>query len=91
LLTVFPSKQVFKQLGSIVLPLKPIKEVLLMVFAEIKFKFAAPTNFVRVQGCQMVSFQTQNPNLDKFWMPLDWKMLIYFMAVGNILQTFGIF
>jgi hypothetical protein len=39
----------------------------------------------------MVSFQTKNPNLDKFWRALDRKMLIYFMAVWNILQTFGIF
>jgi hypothetical protein len=43
------------------------------------------------QGCQMVSFQTQNPNLGKFWRALDWKMLIYFMAIWIILQTFGIF
>jgi hypothetical protein len=34
-----------------------------------------------VQGCQMVSFQTKNPNLGKFWRTLDWKMLIYFMAI----------
>jgi hypothetical protein len=28
------------------------------------------------QGCQMVSFQTKNPNLGKFWRALEWKMLI---------------
>jgi hypothetical protein len=28
--------------------------------------------------------------LGKFWRALHWKMLIYFMAIGNILQTFGI-
>jgi hypothetical protein len=39
----------------------------------------------------MVSFQTKNPNLGKFWMALHWKMLVYFMAIWNILQTFGIF
>jgi hypothetical protein len=44
-----------------------------------------------MQGCQMVSFQTKNPNLGKFWKALDWKMLIYLMAIWNILQTFGIF
>jgi hypothetical protein len=43
------------------------------------------------QGCQMVSFQTKNPNLGKFWRVLDWKMLIYFMAIWNVLQTFGMF
>jgi hypothetical protein len=44
-----------------------------------------------VQGCQMVSFKTKNLNLGKFWRILDWKMLIYFMAIWNILHTFGIF
>jgi hypothetical protein len=39
----------------------------------------------------MVSFQTKNPNLGKFWRALDWKMLVYFMAIWNILQKFGIF
>jgi hypothetical protein len=39
----------------------------------------------------MVSSQTQNPNLGKFWRALDWKMFIYFTDIWNILQTFGIF
>jgi hypothetical protein len=39
----------------------------------------------------MVSFQTKNPNFGKFWRALDWKMLIYFMAIWNILRTFAIF
>jgi hypothetical protein len=39
----------------------------------------------------MVYFQTQNPNVDKFWRALDWKTLISLMAIRNILQTFGIF
>jgi hypothetical protein len=30
------------------------------------------------QGCQTVCFQTQNPNLGKFWRALEWKMLVYF-------------
>jgi hypothetical protein len=38
----------------------------------------------------MVSFQTKNPNLGKFWMALDGKMLIYFRAFWNILWTFSI-
>jgi hypothetical protein len=33
------------------------------------------------QGCQMVYFQTKNPNLGKFWRALDWKMLVDFMAL----------
>jgi hypothetical protein len=40
----------------------------------------------QVQGCQMVSFQTKK---SQFWRTLDWK--IYFMAIWNISQTFGIF
>jgi hypothetical protein len=43
------------------------------------------------QGCQMVCFQTKNPNLGKFWRALDWKMLIYFMPIWNILRSFRIF
>jgi hypothetical protein len=39
----------------------------------------------------MVYFQTKNPNLGKFWRALHWKRLVYFMAIWNILRTFGIF
>jgi hypothetical protein len=40
----------------------------------------------------MVCFQTKNPNLGKFLGPkVDGKMLIYFMAIWNILRTFGKF
>jgi hypothetical protein len=43
------------------------------------------------QGCQMVYFQTKNPNSDKFWWALDCKLLIYFTAIWNTLRTLGIF
>jgi hypothetical protein len=43
------------------------------------------------QGYQMVYFQTKNPNLGKFWRVLQWKMLVYFMAIWYIFRTFGIF
>jgi hypothetical protein len=36
-------------------------------------------------------FQTKNPNLDKFRGAVDCKMLIYFVAIWNILRTFGTF
>jgi hypothetical protein len=36
-------------------------------------------------------FSNQNPNLGKFWRSLDWKMLINFIAIWNILQIFGRF
>jgi hypothetical protein len=41
------------------------------------------------QGCQMVCFQTKNPNLGKFWRALEWKVLLYFMIIWNILLPFG--
>jgi hypothetical protein len=33
-------------------------------------------------------FQAKNPNLGKYFRALDWKMLMYFMAIGNILRAF---
>jgi hypothetical protein len=45
----------------------------------------------RFQGCQTVCFLTKNPNLGKFWKAVDWKILIHFMTIWNILPTFGIF
>jgi hypothetical protein len=39
----------------------------------------------------MVCFQTKNHNLGKLWSALDWKMLIYFMGIWNILLRFGNF
>jgi hypothetical protein len=30
-------------------------------------------------------------NLGKFWRALEWKMLVYFMAIWNILLPFGVF
>jgi hypothetical protein len=43
------------------------------------------------QGCQMVCFQTKNPNLGKFWRALEWKMLVYFMVIWDTLRQFGLF
>jgi hypothetical protein len=37
-----------------------------------------------------VCFSNQNSNLGKIFRALDWKMLIYFMAILNILRTCGI-
>jgi hypothetical protein len=33
------------------------------------------------QGCQMVSFQTKNPNFGQIWRALGWKRLLYFMPI----------
>jgi hypothetical protein len=43
------------------------------------------------QGCQMVCFQTKNPNLGKFWRVSQWKMMVYFMDTWSILRSFVIF
>jgi hypothetical protein len=43
------------------------------------------------QGCQMVCFQTKNPNLGKFWRVLQWKKLVYLMDTWSILRSFVIF
>jgi hypothetical protein len=37
----------------------------------------------------MVYFQTKNSNLGKFWRVLQWKMLVYFMAIWPILRQFS--
>jgi hypothetical protein len=43
------------------------------------------------QGCQMVCFQTKNPNLGKFWRVLLWKILVYFMTIWPILRPLELF
>jgi hypothetical protein len=42
------------------------------------------------QGCQMVFFQTKNLDLGKCWRAFEFKKLVYYMAIWNILQPFGI-
>jgi hypothetical protein len=39
----------------------------------------------------MVNFQTKNTNLGKFWRALEWKRLVYIMAIWNILWAFGMY
>jgi hypothetical protein len=39
----------------------------------------------------MAYFQTKNPNSGQFWKVLQWKMLVYFMAIRSVLRPFGIF
>jgi hypothetical protein len=41
------------------------------------------------QGCQMVYFETQNPNLGNYWKVLQRKMLVYFMAIWSIVRLFN--
>jgi hypothetical protein len=37
-----------------------------------------------IQGRQIVYFQTKNPNVGIFLVSLEWKMLVYSLAVRNI-------
>jgi hypothetical protein len=37
----------------------------------------------------MAYFQTKNTNLGKFWRALEWKGLVYSLAVWYILWSFG--
>jgi hypothetical protein len=39
----------------------------------------------------MVCFQTQNPNLGKFWKVLQWEILACLMTIWSILLPFGLF
>jgi hypothetical protein len=46
---------------------------------------------VNSQGCQMVCFHSKTPNLGIFLRALEWKMLVYFLALWNVLRQFGLF
>jgi hypothetical protein len=39
----------------------------------------------------MEYFQNKNPDLGKFRSALQWKMLVYYLAIWSILRLFGIF
>jgi hypothetical protein len=61
-----------------------------VTFAQQKYPNSTNTEHrLQTQGCQMVYFQTKNPNLGKFWRSLEWKMLVYFKVIWNILRPFG--
>jgi hypothetical protein len=47
-------------------------------------------NYTFLQGCQMVYFQTKNPNLGQFWRALPrLENVEIFMAIWNISLSFG--
>jgi hypothetical protein len=48
------------------------------ILASPQLNFPNIENSTRVQGCQMVYFETKNPYLGTFWRALEWKMLAYF-------------
>jgi hypothetical protein len=39
----------------------------------------------------MACFRTKTPHLGKCWRDLQWKLLVYFMAIWSIVRPFGIF
>jgi hypothetical protein len=39
-------------------------------------------------NCQMVYFQTRNPNLGKFCRVLQWEILAYFIAIWSIFRPY---
>jgi hypothetical protein len=41
-------------------------------------------------GCQMIAFLTKNTNLGIFWKTMEWKMLLYILAIYIILRPVGI-
>jgi hypothetical protein len=53
------------------------------------FFMARVSGFSRVARWNIL--KTKNLNLGKFWTALEWKMLLYFMVIWNILRPFGIF
>jgi hypothetical protein len=38
----------------------------------------------------LMYIQTKNPNFGKFWRVLEWKILVDFMTIWNILWPFGL-
>jgi hypothetical protein len=61
------------------LPQDTAKEGRMKMNAEIQknFNYCHVTTHLlpSAQGCQMVYFQTKNPDFCKIWMALEWKML----------------
>jgi hypothetical protein len=53
-------------------------------------RLATPQD-IHHHGCQMVCFQTKNPNLGKFWRVLLCKILVYFMTIWSSLRPLEIF
>jgi hypothetical protein len=58
--------------------------------ARFKKDRSLQNDVTKYQGCQMVYFNTKNPNLGKFGSAWEWKMLVCFKTIWNILQPFGI-
>jgi hypothetical protein len=61
-----------------------------VTFSTIQKMCDIQKNFLN-QGCQMVCFQTKNPNLGKFCRVLLWKILVYFMTIWSNLRPLQIF
>jgi hypothetical protein len=54
-------------------------------------RMALKLTIVRLATGHPVCFHNKTPNLGQFWRVLDWKILVYFTTIGNILWPLGIF
>jgi hypothetical protein len=60
------------------------------VSIQTRNSFAFASTSASSHGCQMVCFQTKNPNLGKFWRVLEWKILVSFMTIWSVLRPLEI-
>jgi hypothetical protein len=47
--------------------------------------------YVAGEGLPDGIFTNKNPSLGKFWSDLQWKMLVYFIAIWSIIRQHGMF
>jgi hypothetical protein len=57
-----------------------VLQICVLIFFETKSRLVQ-NRAPRQQGCQMVYFETKNPNLVKIWRALKWTILLYFMTI----------
>jgi hypothetical protein len=73
------------------LPAQSIQAAIGRKFDQSVHPVPEPKQVCCTQCCQMVYFQTKNPNLGKFWKVFPWKTLKFFIAILSILWPNGIF
>jgi hypothetical protein len=70
---LFTFAKIWRALAKVLFEKRNSKMVFQFLLSLIALK---PSACEAEQGCQMVYFQTKNPNLGKFWRALIWKMLV---------------
>jgi hypothetical protein len=61
------------------------------VCPSVIFHFPLVKKLLSSRVARWFVFKPRNRNLGKFCRALDWKMLVYFKIIWNILRSFGIF